>query len=109
MRDRSRKILPSTNAEIAELLSREAEDAPYLTRRACRRAARSAFLWPEEARDLIAADRELTEPVHVGPFVEKMIERWIRQTIHPPSPPPIRKGFLTLVESELNRGACGSF
>jgi len=27
MRDRIRKILPPTNAEIAELLSREAEDA----------------------------------------------------------------------------------
>ena len=40
-RDRIRKILAPTNAEIAELLSREAEDAPYLIRElvAERRAA----------------------------------------------------------------------
>ena len=46
--------LPPTNAEIAELLSREASDSSYVLQRAYRRAARSAFLWEVEARDLVA-------------------------------------------------------
>jgi hypothetical protein len=46
--------LPPTNAEIAELLSREASEASYVLQRAYRRAARSAFLWEVEARDLVA-------------------------------------------------------
>ena len=44
--------LQPTNAEIAELLSREASDSSYVLQRAYRRAARSAFLWEVEARDL---------------------------------------------------------
>jgi hypothetical protein len=62
--------IPPDNAEIAELLSREAEKTPYVLQRAYRRAARSAFLWKEEARDLIARRRSLTELAHVGPFLE---------------------------------------
>jgi len=45
---------PPTNAEIAELFSREASDSSYVLQRAYRRAARSAFLWEVEARDLVA-------------------------------------------------------
>jgi histidinol phosphatase-like PHP family hydrolase len=92
------KFAPA-NAEIAELLSREAEEAPYLVQRACRRAARSAFLWPEEARDLIAQKRPLTDLAHVGPFLEKKIRDWIKGEVRPSRPPLLRKNFLTLVES----------
>jgi hypothetical protein len=61
--------LPPTNAEIAKLLSREASEASYVLQRAYRRAARSAFLWKVEARDLVAQKRPLTELAQIGPFL----------------------------------------
>src|SRR2546430_15801455 len=91
--------LAPSNAEIAELLSREAEKASYVLQRAYRRAARSAFLWKEEARDLIAQRRSLTELAHVGPFLETKICHWIKRRKHPPRPPALRKEFLTLSQS----------
>src|SRR5438552_3496154 len=93
--------LPPSNAEIAELLSREASEASYVLQRAYRRAARSAFLWEVEARNLVAEKRPLTELAHVGPFLQKQIRQWIRQKQHPPRPPPLRKEFFTLAESRL--------
>jgi histidinol phosphatase-like PHP family hydrolase len=95
----ARSDLPPSNAEIAELLSRESSKASYVLQRAYRRAARSAFLWELEARDLVAEKRPLTELAHVGPFLQKQIRQWIRQKQHPPRPPPLRKEFLTLAES----------
>ena len=91
--------LPPNNGEIAELLSLEAAKASYVLQRAFRRAARSAFLWEVEARDLIAQKRPLTELAHVGPFLEKQIRQWIRRKEHPPRPPALRKEFFTLAES----------
>ena len=91
--------LAPSNAEIAELLSREASEASYVLQRAYRRAARSAFLWEVEARDLVAEKRPLIELAHIGPFLQKQIRQWIRQKQHPPRPPPLRKEFLTLAES----------
>src|SRR5438477_3408438 len=92
----ARDDLPPNNAEIAELLSREASEASYILQRAYRRAARSAFLWKIEARDLVAEKRPLTELAHIGPFLQKQIRQWIRRREHPPPPPPLRKEFLTL-------------
>jgi histidinol phosphatase-like PHP family hydrolase len=100
---------PPNNAEIAELLSREANTASYILRRAYRRAARSAFLWDVEARDLIAQKRSLTELAHIGPFLQKQIRQWIRQKQHPPRPPPLRKEFLTLAESRLRLAKAASW
>ncbi|HEY4758330.1 MAG TPA: hypothetical protein VIH43_07205, partial [Chthoniobacterales bacterium] len=87
----ARSDLPPTNAEIAELLSREASEASYVLQRAYRRAARSAFLWEVQARDLVAEKRPLTELAQVGPFLQKQIRQWIRQKQHPPRPPPLRR------------------
>jgi len=96
-----RNDFPPSNAEIAELLSREASEASYVLQRAYRRAARSAFLWEVEARNLVAEKRPLTELAHVGPFLQKQIRQWIRRKQHPPPPPLIRKEFFTLAESRL--------
>src|SRR5207253_6104558 len=93
--------LAPSNAEIAELLSREANKASYVLQRAYRRAARSAFLWEVEGRDLVAEKRPLTELAHIGPFLQKQIRQWIRKKQHPPRPPPRRREFLTLTESRL--------
>ncbi len=101
-------LLP-TNAEIAELLSREASESSYVLQRAYRRAVRSAFLWEVEARDLVAQKRPLTELAHIGPFLQKQIRRWIRQKRHPPRPPPLRKEFRTLAESRLRLARASSW
>ena len=91
--------LPPSNAEIAELLSREASQASYVLQRAFRRAARSAFLWDVEARDVVARKEALTQLAHVGPFLQKQIRQWIRQKQHPPRPPLLRKEFFSRAES----------
>ena len=91
--------LPPDNGELAELLSLEAGDAPHLVQRALRRAARSAFLWPEEARDLFAQGRSPSELAHVGPFLEKKIREWIEGNVHPPPGPDIRAQFLTTTKA----------
>ena len=71
-----------TNACLAELLAREADQfKPPLTR-AFRRASRRAFLWPEEAADLIRSGRSLTELQGIGPYLEKVINTWLAD------PPP---------------------
>src|SRR5438067_11171839 len=93
--------LAPSNAEIAELLSREASEASYVLQRAYRRAARSAFLWEGEARNLVAEKRPLTEQAHIGPFLQKQLRQWIRQRQHPPRPPQMRREYLTIPESRL--------
>ena len=105
----ARNDLPPNNAEIAELLSREASEASYVLQRAYRRAARSAFLWEVEARDLVAQKRPLTELAHIGPFLQKQIRQWVRQKRHPPRRPPLRKEFLTLAESRLRLARASSW
>src|SRR5436190_2378164 len=101
--------LAPSNAEIAELLSREASEASYVLQRAYRRAARSAFLWEVEARDLVAQKRALTELAHIGPFLQKQIRQWIRRNQHPPRPPPLRKEFLSLAETRLQLAKAASW
>ena len=93
--------LPPSNVEIAELLSLEAGKASYVLQRAFRRAARSAFLWEVEARDLVARKEPLTQLAHVGPFLEKQIRHWVRRKQHPSRPPPLRRQFFTLAESRV--------
>ncbi|HEX6566855.1 MAG TPA: PHP domain-containing protein [Chthoniobacterales bacterium] len=87
------------NAAIAELLAREAEQASGSMRQAFRRAARKAFLWEQEAYDLLAAGKSLTELEGIGPFLAHRIREWFEKT--PPlfSPPEIRAGFLTLTRA----------
>ena len=90
-----------SNANLAELLADAAEEESSATRqRALKRAARSAFLWPEEAADLLANNRDLTELHSVGPFVAHHLRAWIE---NPPGPveqrDPLRVDFLTLAQA----------
>ena len=86
-----------SNTDIAELLAHKAEQETGILWRAFRRAARSAFLWPENVVNLVAQNRPLTELRSIGPFIEKQIRRWIDK---PPRlnkrPPPIRQDFVSL-------------
>jgi len=59
-----------SNADLAEWLAvRSAEATTALRQKALKRAARSAFLWPVEAAELLAEGRSLTELHSVGSFV----------------------------------------
>jgi hypothetical protein len=87
------------NAKIAELLAIAGDSArPPLTK-AFRRASRRAFLWPEEAADLVQKGRSLTELPGIEPYLEKTIRRWIDDPPATPKLPEIRKGFLTLMQA----------
>lgn len=86
------------NAAIAELLIREAESATGHREMAFKRAAHEAFMWPEEAAEVAASGRSLTELVGIGPSMARLIHRWIQS---PPDakPPPVRREFLTLAQA----------
>lgn len=91
-----------SNANLAELLARKAETSSGILVRAFRRAARSAFLWPERAEDLHRAGRPLTELHGVGPFIARQLEEWIEK----PSKeilrvPAIRRDFLTRADARM--------
>src|SRR5579884_4009118 len=88
-----------TNADLSELLAREADHAKMPAKKAFRRASRRAFMWPEEAADLVRQGRPLTELSAVGPFLQKVISRWIEDPPEVPERPGIRSGFLTLSEA----------
>jgi histidinol phosphatase-like PHP family hydrolase len=91
-----------TNAELAELLAREAEKKSGILSRAYRRAARSAFLWPEQVGDLIQQGRPLTELRSIGPFITKRILRWIdKPPKQKPRAPAIRRDFLALADARV--------
>jgi len=88
-----------SNAQLAELLAVEAERSPPILQRAFRRAARNAFLWPEEAVDLLRNDRPLTELRGVGPFIEKQLRTWIKKPPSGRTIPAIRRDFLSLAQA----------
>lgn len=70
--------------------------------RAFRRAARSAFLWPELAGDVFHGGRPLTELHGVGPFIAKQLQAWIEKRPHETTRPPlIRRDFLTRADARL--------
>ena len=84
-----------TNFHIAELLALEAETSKQPLQRALKRASRSAFLWHEEVSALLHQDRSLTELAGVGPYISKLIQRWLDHPPAVPDPPEIRRQFLT--------------
>lgn len=88
-----------SNCDLAELLAREAEHAKYPAQKALRRASRRAFLWEEEASDVVASGRSLTELTAVGPYIEQLILRWLDKPPEIPAPPEIRRQFLTIAEA----------
>jgi len=87
------------NRDIAELLARAAEEASSYVRRALKRASRAAFLWPVEVRDVIAAERSLTELPRIGPYLAQRIRDWVLADAPVPAPPALRDDFLTRTEA----------
>lgn len=88
------------NRDLAELLSREAKDHSEHRRRALQRAARAAlWRWTEEAADVHAQGRSLTELELVGPWLATIMRRWLEDPPGVEEPPPVRSGFLTLADA----------
>jgi histidinol phosphatase-like PHP family hydrolase len=92
-------VLTLENQTIGELLARKAEDTPPPAQRALRRAARRAFLWEVEAAELARLRTPLTELSGVGPYIEKLIGRWLDNPPLKIHPGPLRAGFLTLCQA----------
>jgi histidinol phosphatase-like PHP family hydrolase len=90
-----------SNIDIAELLAQQAERETGILSRAYRRAARSAFLWPEEVSDLVAQNRSLTELRGIGPFIEKQIRNWFDEKLRrrAKSVPALRQDFISMAEA----------
>jgi len=89
-----------SNTDIAELLAQEAELETGILSRAYRRAARNAFLWPEEVSHLVAQNRPLTELRGIGPFLEKQVRHWIDEAPRrTKSVPALRRDFISMAEA----------
>jgi histidinol phosphatase-like PHP family hydrolase len=89
-----------SNTDIAELLAQQAGRETGILSRAYRRAARSAFLWPEEASHLATQNRSLTELRGIGPFIEKQIRNWFDEALRrPKSVPALRQDFISMAEA----------
>jgi histidinol phosphatase-like PHP family hydrolase len=98
------------NRDIAELLSREAKNHSDHRRRALERAARAAlWRWTEEAADVHAQGRSLTELALVGPWVATIVRRWLEDPPDVEAPPPVRSGFLTLADARATLAAHGDW
>jgi hypothetical protein len=82
-----------SNTDIAELLAQQSELETGIRSRAFRRAARNAFLWPEEVLDLITQNRSLSELRGIGPFIETQIRQWIEKPRRAKTVPAVRPGF----------------
>lgn len=88
-----------TNRDIAELLARRGDETDGPRQRAYRRSSAAAFVWIEEAADLVADGRSLTELPYVGERLARRIQDWIESPPDVPEPPPSRRGFMTLTEA----------
>jgi histidinol phosphatase-like PHP family hydrolase len=82
------------------LLAQQPEHETGILSRAYRRAARSAFLWPEEVSHLVAQNRPLTELRSIGPFIEKQIRNWFDEAPRrAKSVPALRQDFISMAEA----------
>src|SRR5437867_1753667 len=87
------------NAELTELLAQEAERHQDHRARALKRASHSALLWPLEVEDLVARSESLTVLPSVGPWVARLIERWLADPPPLGEVPATRRGFITMSDA----------
>src|SRR3954451_16931885 len=89
-----------TNAQLAGLLAEEAENESGILVRAYRRAARSAFLWPETVAAIVDHGGSLLELHGGGPFIARKLTGWLKKPpIIRPRVPPDRRDFLTMADA----------
>lgn len=92
-----------SNAEIAEMLAREAEHAKQPLQRALRRASRRALIWPDEVTTLCSRGESLTQLSGIGPYLNRVILQWLSDLPESVHPPEIRQDFLTLAATRSIR------
>ncbi|HVF52315.1 MAG TPA: PHP domain-containing protein [Actinomycetota bacterium] len=89
-----------SNRTIAELLIAYSDDLSEQKAKACRKAARAAYGWPEEAAQLLEEGRSLTELNRVGPWLATVIKGLFAEVPDDPEPPPpLRSDFITFAEA----------
>ena len=92
--------MPLTNVEISELFARAADRTEGIhSRKAYQRASREAMAWPEEAVDVAAAGRPLTELTGIGPKLSQILTEWFDSPPDVPEPPPERRGFMSMAHA----------
>jgi putative hydrolase len=87
------------NGNIAVLLKRESDTAAGQLALALKRASRRALLWSEEASELLAIGRPLTELEGIGPHLSKLIEGWIKSPPTMDIPTESQREFLTMAQA----------
>lgn len=85
------------------MLAREAEHAKQPLQRALRRAARRAFLWPEEVSNLRRKGESLTQLSGIGPHLNRLILQWLNKRSKANDPAETRQDFLTLARARSIR------
>ena len=90
-----------TNDVIGELLWRLSDEESDHRRRALRQASRAARFWPEEAADVVASGRSLTELRTVGPWVAARIHAMLDEPPPLPEPDDTRSGYLTMAQARV--------
>lgn len=90
-----------TNDVIGELLWLASAEESDHRRRALRQASRAARFWPEEAADLAAAGRSLTELRNVGPWVAARIHEMLEAPPTALEPDDTRIGYLTMAQARV--------
>ena len=88
-----------TNKDLAELLAVESTRETDRKQKALRRASRRAFLWQQEAGDLLEEGGKLTDLEGVGPYTASVLLRWFESPTDPLDTPSIRSDFLTFTEA----------
>jgi len=89
-----------TNAQLADLLAQEGGQNAGTLARAYRRAARSAFLWPDTVAELVANRESLLHLHGVGPFIARKLTEWVNDPpTGRPRVPPERRDFLTMADA----------
>jgi histidinol phosphatase-like PHP family hydrolase len=86
------------NGQIGALLLEAAAEQEGHRRLALERAGKEAWRWSEEAGDIAASGRSLTELTSVGPWVANMIEGWLEQRPAVPGADETRRDFLTYAQ-----------
>jgi putative hydrolase len=87
-----------TNSDLGELLWAASREEADHRRRALEQASRASRFWTEEASELVAAGRAVTELRAVGPWVAARIEAWLDDPPPIPERDEMRRGFLTAAE-----------
>lgn len=88
-----------TNRDVAECLALVADEYADHRKKALKSGSRAAFLWDEEAEDLLEQGRNLTELPKVGPWLSRLIQGWIEDPPGRPDPSPLRTDFMTMSEA----------